>query len=101
VVKPDISWRVVPDLIRRRLKPDGVAVFNLMSPPGGRWREGVAGITRFFPAARIIHLDDFENRILITGGKLPPTNVLGKELRHALRRLRSRQTARIQVRSLR
>src|SRR5688572_22665040 len=24
VVKPDICWRVVPDLIQRRLKPDGI-----------------------------------------------------------------------------
>jgi hypothetical protein len=82
------------------VKPDGVAVFNLMSPPGGRWREGLARITRSFPAARIIHLDDFENRILITGRELPPAQVLGIRLRQVLRQLRSRQARRIHVRSL-
>jgi hypothetical protein len=91
---------VVPDLIQRRLKPDGIAVFNLMSPPGGRWREGLAGITRSFPAARIIHLDDFENRILITGRELPPAQFLGTRLRQVLRQLRSRQARRVHVRSL-
>jgi hypothetical protein len=100
VVKPDICWRVVPDLIQRRLKPDGIAVFNLMSPPEGRWRAGLAGITRSFPAARIIQLDDFENRILITGRKLPPAQALGKQLRQVLRQLRSRQAGRVHVRSL-
>ena len=55
VVKPDICWRVVPDLMRQRLKPGGVAVFNLMSPPGGRWPIGLAQVTQPFQAARIIH----------------------------------------------
>jgi hypothetical protein len=100
VVKPDICWRVVPDLIHRRLKSGGIAVFNLMAPPGGRWREGLAEITRSFSAARIIHLDDFENRILITGRELPSAQILGTRLRQVLRQLRSRQAGRVHVRSL-
>jgi spermidine synthase len=100
VVKPDISWRIVPGLIRRRLKPDGVAVFNLMSPPEDSWPRGLAEVTRGFHTARIIHFDDFENRILIASRELPSAQVLGKQLRQALRQLRSRQAGRVQVRSV-
>lgn len=101
VVKPDICWRVVPDLMRQRLKPGGVAVFNLMSPPGGRWPIGLAQVTQPFQAARIIHLDDFENRIVIAGTDLPSARELGLRLRKLLRQLRSRQAGRLQVRNLR
>jgi len=91
VVKPDICWSVLPELMRRRLKSDGVAIFNLMSPPGGRWRRSVAELTRSFRAAQIIHFDDFENRILIAGNDLPSAPVLGRRLAEALRQLHSRQ----------
>jgi hypothetical protein len=99
VVKPGVCWRELPGLMRRRLKPNGVAIFNLMSPPGNSWRHGVAAVAREFRVARIVHLDEFENRILIAGDALPSARVLGRQLRTVLRRLRSRQAARVQVRS--
>jgi len=100
VVKPDICWQVMPELMRRRLELNGVAIFNLMSPPEDRWSAGLATITRGFRTARIIHLDDFENRILIAGKELPAAQILGKQLRKTLRQLRSRQANRVHVRSL-
>jgi hypothetical protein len=100
VVKPDISWATVPELIQRRLKPGGVAVLNLMSPPGGRWGPGLARVTRRFQTARIIQLDDFENRILVAGQNLPAARVLGKRLGQALRKLHSRQAGRVHVRTV-
>ena len=33
VFKPDISWNVLPVLIRQRLRPAGFGVFNLMPAP--------------------------------------------------------------------
>ena len=98
VFKPAISWNVVPKLIRARLRPNGFGVFNLLPAPGGTWNSDLSRIVGLFGTARIITLDEFENRILITGDVLPTACQLGSLLRQALRRLRSRQASRIQVR---
>ncbi len=100
VFKPDISWTVVPELIRQRLRPNGFAVFNLMLSPGDTWDAALLKITRHFDSARIVHLDEFENRLLLAGEKLPTARALGISLRQELRRLHSRQAARIQVRGV-
>ena len=100
VFKPDISWTVLPALIRARLRPRGFAVFNLMLSPGDKWSEALPKITRHFAAARLVHLDEFENRLLIAGKQLPTARALGISLRRELHRLRSRQATRIQVRGV-
>lgn len=100
VFKPDISWMVLPKLIRQRLRPGGVGVFNLMLAPGDTWNSALPKITQHFATARLVHLDEFENRVLIAGDKLPAARALGVSLRRELRRLRSRQAARIQVRGV-
>lgn len=100
VVKPPISWDVLPDLIRDRLRPGGIAVFNLMLPPGGKWNPNLDRIARSFVMTRIINLDEFENRILVAGDDLPSARALGAMLRNALRRLRSRQAGRLQLRDV-
>ena len=100
VFKPDISWTVLPKLIRQRLRPGGFAVFNLMLSPGDAWNSALPKVSQHFAAARLVHLDEFENRILIAGDELPTARVLGISLRHKLHRLRSRQATRIQVRGV-
>jgi spermidine synthase len=100
VFKPDLSWTVLPKLIRQRLRPGGVAVFNLMLSPGDSWGTALPKVTGHFKAARLVHLEEFENRILIVGEELPTARALGVSLRHELRRLRSRQASRIQVRHI-
>lgn len=99
VFKPSISWKVLPELMRQRLRPGGFAMFNLLPAPGGNWKSDLAGIVALFKTARIIHLDDFENRIVVAGDTLPSARELGAQLRQALRRLRSRQAGRIRVRA--
>lgn len=100
VFKPAICWDVLPKLMRQRIRPGGFGVFNLLPPPGGTWKSDLEGIVKIFKVARIIALDDFENHILITGDTLPSARELGSRLRQALRRLRSRQAGRIQVRAI-
>ena len=99
VSKPDISWTVLPRLIRQRLQPRGVGVFNLLPAAGGARHLDLKPILGWFAAARIIHLDEFENRILITGDALPTARRLSLQLRSALAGLRSRQAGRILVRT--
>lgn len=98
VVKPEVSWRVLPALIRDRLQPGGCAVFNLLRPVDESWAAGLRRVGEGFRETRVIHLDEFENRILVGGEALPAARELGAALRDALRRLRSRQAGRIRVR---
>ena len=100
VFKPAISWNGLPKLIRQRLHSRGVGVFNLLPPPGGIRNYDLKRVAGLFGVARIIYLDEFENRILVTGSVLPPARELGLRLRHSLQRLRSRQAGRIHVRRL-
>jgi spermidine synthase len=104
VFKPAISWDVLPKLMRARLRSGGFGVFNLLPAAGGTWKADLARLLKsggWTPAqARMIYLDEFENRILITGNKLPGPRELGSQLRQALRGLHSRQAGRIQVRAI-
>jgi spermidine synthase len=101
VFKPSISWDVLPALIRDRLAPDGVAVFNLLPPPSGIWVRQVERMADLFGEGRIVAFDDFENHILVAGRRLPSARELGVHLRSLLRQIRSRQAERIHVRTVR
>lgn len=102
VFKPAISWDVVPELMSARLLPGGFGVFNLLPAAGGTWKSDLQRLLQhggWAPAqARLVYLDEFENRILITGSDLPGPRELGSRLRQALRRLGSRQAGLMQVR---
>ena len=100
VFKPSITWDVLPPLIRDRLASGGVAVFNLMPPPGGVWLRELERMARMFGTARLVSFDDFTNRILIAGESIPPVRELGTMLRLALRHIRSKQAVRIHLRTL-
>lgn len=97
IFKPALSWNELPGLIRTRLQLGGIALFNLLLSPGDTWERALPRITRHFGSARVIHLDDFENRLLIAGDELPSARVLSRKLGQALRRLGSSQTGRIRV----
>jgi spermidine synthase len=101
VHKPAVSWRGLPEEMRRRLGPRGVAVFNLL-PPGGPWLARVQRMAGLFgpgPAC-LVRFAEFENCVLVAGRGVPSARRLGRLLRAALRRLGSRQAGRIQVRQL-
>lgn len=100
VVKPDISWNGLPALIHQRLRPDGIAVFNLLPLADGRWQPELKELASRFKTARMIHFDEYDNRILIAARALPSARALGRRLREALRTIRSRQAGRIYLRRL-
>jgi hypothetical protein len=100
VIKPAICWDVLPELIRARLLPGGVGVFNLLPPPGGAWLREMTRISSHFTRAHLVSFEEYENRILIGGDDLPAVREFGVRLRLTLRRVRSRHAGRIQLRSL-
>jgi len=100
VFKPAVSYAALPPLIQRRLQPGGIALFNLLLSPGDTWTRSLAVIARGYQAVRLIHLDDFQNRLVVAGEALPSAQVLGRQLRQALRQIRSRQAERLQIESI-
>jgi hypothetical protein len=100
VVKPDACYTVLPRLIRGRLQRQGVAICNLLCPRLISWSQGLAPFTRSFPSVHIVHLREFENRILVAGDRLPSTRQLGSLVRHQLKTLGSRQATRLHIQRL-
>jgi hypothetical protein len=99
VIKPELCWTTLPALMQQRLSRSGVAIFNLLPQLGNRWNPELAQLRGQFPNARIIHLDDFVNRVLIAGREIPAPRELGRMLRQALRDIGSRQAERLLVRN--
>lgn len=100
VFKPDETWSSLPRLIRSRLKPQGIAVFNLLPPTDGSWGQGVGRILKHFPSAITVHFAEYENRLLLAGCSIAPARMVSRLLRKSLRGIQSRLATRISVRSV-
>jgi hypothetical protein len=100
VKKPDISWTTLPPWIPKRLAPGGLAVFNLLKPKSGHWNPDLSQLASHFREARVVYLDEFENRILVAGDDVPPARALTLLIRTALQSMKSRQATRFHVRTL-
>ena len=100
IEKPEATWIHLPGLIRDQLAPGGIALFNLLKPSGGTWQQGLAAVGGRFAQKRLVHLDDYENRILIAGQALPDARILSTAVRRALRSIGSRQAIRFRVERL-
>lgn len=98
VFKPEVTWRELPPLIYQRLKPGGVAIFNLLRPTDCAWEAGLHQIMQSGFASRLIHFKDYENRLLVVGRTLPGAHRLSRQLGALLSSVRSRQASRIAVR---
>lgn len=100
IEKPESTWNRLPALIRDRLAPGGVAVFNLLKPTGRTWREGLDAVGGRFARKQLVHLDDYENRILVAGRALPDARTLSTSVRQTLDSMGSGQTRRFRVQTL-
>jgi hypothetical protein len=99
VTKPEVSVRALPRLVKSRLEPRGVAVFNLLPVKGWTWAELVGSVGRPFRERRIVTFTEFENRLLVVGRALPTARQLSIALRQALGSIRSKIADEIAVRS--
>jgi hypothetical protein len=100
VEKPESTWEIVPRLMAGRLAPGGLAVFNLLRPPGMGWSRGIADIQKPFAHAVRADLFDYHNRVLIASQEPFEPGRSGEVLRQAMRDLGSTQASRFRVRQL-
>jgi hypothetical protein len=99
VVKPPASLAVLPDLVRRRLRPGGVAVTNVLPAPGLAWDDLLGRIAAPWRSAQVASLEDYENRFLLAGS-LPGPAATSRALRRALAAIGSDQAGKVVVRRL-
>ncbi|MEM8884517.1 MAG: hypothetical protein AAGD14_10635 [Planctomycetota bacterium] len=88
-IKPYVSFDSLPQRIHDRLKPEGVAITNVLPLPGTSWEAIYARMVLPYQRALVVHLDDFENRVLLCGDAIPDARSTGRLLRDALRALGS------------
>lgn len=98
-VKPDVSLHTLPPLVASRLQPHGVAVTNVLPFPGRAWASVLREIAAPFAHAYVLHLEEYVNRILLTG-HLPNASTVSRRIREALASIGSTQTRTISVRRL-
>jgi len=98
VTKPPVSLSPLPELIAARLKPSGVAIFNVLPVVELRISQVVEQLAK--PLDRpgfVVYFKEFDNRILVLGKGLPDASEVRSPLRAALRKIGSRQADRIRV----
>ena len=98
-VKPAVSLHTLPELVARRVRRHGIVVNNMLPVPGRAWNAVLQRIAAPFDRACVLHMDDYVNRILVTGA-LPDTREVARRVRDALASIGSTQTQRFSVRTL-
>lgn len=88
--KPEVSLQVLPALMRERLRQDGVVVMNLLPVPGVPWTRLLPDLAAPHRGARVVHLRDYDNRLLIAGDDLPSAAAISRSLRDTLQGIGSR-----------
>lgn len=98
--KPWATFDELPRLIARKLRPEGVAVFNLLPWPDASWGAILEKVAEPWPEARVVHFDDYENRLLLASDQLESAAKISGKIRGALKKLGSRLHDRLRVNKL-
>lgn len=98
VQKPEICYDPLPRLICARLRSGGIALTNALPHPTG-WAASTGRLRAAAPQARVVLTASYENRLLLTGDRLPPARALSRELRRALGEIGSLLAPEISVRT--
>lgn len=98
--KPAVSFETLPRLIRASLAPGGFVVFNLLPVPGLTWRRLIDGVCEKYSEACLVTLEEFENRVVVAGRRLPATRRISERLRARLREIDSEMVRGLSVRGI-
>lgn len=100
VQKPDDSYGPLPGLIAGHLSRGGVAVFNLLPTDARSWPFIMHAVASPFHASCVVHLDGFENRVLIAAAALPSARAVRARLDALLALIGSRMQGTLSARRL-
>ncbi len=88
-IKPDMSAGELPSLISKRLRPGGVAIFNLLSHPHRSWSDVLKKAAAPFSHGLVVHFSDLDNKILLCGEDMGSAASVSREIRQRLRSIDS------------
>ena len=97
-VKPAVSLSLLPDLMGRKITPEGVIISNLLPTPGFTW-EALISSSRIGPGI-LIEFESYHNRVLIQGSGIGKARSSGRILRQHMHILGSALAQDIRVRTL-
>ncbi len=97
-VKPGVSLSLLPDLMGRKITPEGVIISNLLPTPGFTW-EALISSSRIGPGI-LIEFESYHNRVLIQGSGIGKARSSGRILRQHMHILGSALAQDIRVRTL-
>jgi hypothetical protein len=100
VVKPPASWEDLPSLMRDRIVGDGVVVTNVLKSTGVNWESMLNLVRGVYSTTLLIHLKEFENRILVQTDRDVSPSFLSRRLRQSLRSIGSDQADQFRVQAL-
>ena len=100
VIKPYASFDELPELIRDRLRPGGIAVVNLLPLPGTPWPSMLARVAHLHARSVEITFEEYENRLVVAGDRLPTARVLSGQLRSIPKSIGSHQARKLALRTL-
>ncbi len=100
LTKPPVTLDPLPALMASRLAPNGIAVTNVLPIPGMPWTELLPRLAAPHREARVLVLDEWENRVLIAGRALPSARNVGRRLRQHLDAIGSVEAKGFAVRTL-
>ncbi len=100
VVKPSLTWTTLPKLMRRRIRPAGAVLTNVLKPPHLSWAQAVEPLAAIYPCAHVILCHQYENRLVLAGRYPWRARSLSRAIAAALRQLKSRQARQIAVRTV-
>ena len=102
VFKPDVSIDTLPRLIRSKLKPGGLAVFNLLPADDRTWKEMTKRVSGPFRHGVRIKFESFYNQVLILGSRpFSDAREVSRRIRASLTAIQSAMSSDIQIRAMR
>jgi hypothetical protein len=100
ITKPDVALDVLPALMQTRLRPHGSVVVNVLPVPGMPWTLLLPQLAAPYAQARVITLEQWENRVLLLGDALDSARQISLLLRRLLLGIDSLEANGFSVRTL-
>ena len=100
VEKPAVCWTVLPPLIRSRIRPDGIVISNMLRSAGMSWPVFAPLFAEGHRRALMVHLKEFENRILIAGNFEQSAVWVSRRLKACLQTIGSDQSEAFHISTL-
>ena len=101
ITKPDVSLDVLPALMKRKLRPRGIAVMNVLPVPGRPWTTLLPHLAAPFAHARALVLEAWENRVLVLGDDLESAATCSRLITRVLEAVGSDEAGMFAVRTVR